>query len=90
MATIWFLQYDSAPEHPAKIIKHFVVKGDKKEICHLLYSAECAPANLFICPEVKNVHKGRWIQDIEDIKKSVAIKWNAIHFDVPDECFMWL
>jgi len=82
--------HDSGPVHSAMITKHFMVNCGKVEICHLLYSPEWTVANLLICPEIKTVLKGRWIQDVKGIKKDVAIICNAVNFNVFYDCFMQL
>ena len=41
-------------------------------------------------PKLKTALKGRMFQDIKDIKRNIAAKWNAIHLDVTDNYIVQL
>jgi hypothetical protein len=63
-------------------VKTFLAKHGVVEISHPPYSHELAPVDcFFLFPSVKTVHKGKRLQDVADIKKTVTAEMNAVLFE---------
>ena len=59
----WFLPWDNAPVHTAKVVQEFLTKKNIKTIDHPPYSPDLAPADYFLFPRVKSELSGQTIGD---------------------------
>jgi histone-lysine N-methyltransferase SETMAR len=49
----WFLHWDNAPVHSAKVVQEFLAKKGIKLLSHPPYSPDLAPADFFLFPKLK-------------------------------------
>jgi transposase len=68
-------------------VKIFLANRDVVEMCHAPYSPDLAPADYFPFPKMKIALKGKRFQDVEDIKKNVTAKLNALLSETFSDCF---
>jgi histone-lysine N-methyltransferase SETMAR len=83
----WFLLHDNSPSHSALVVKTFLAKHGVVEISHPPYSPDLAAADFFLFPMVKTALKGKGFQDVEDIKKNMMAKLNAVPLEAFADCF---
>ena len=65
----WILQRDSAPPHTALSVR---------ELEHPAYTLDLARSDFFLFPKIKEILKGRHLDDIDDIMSNATAALNAI------------
>jgi transposase len=69
----WFLHWDNAPVHSAKVVQEFLAKKSIKLLSHPPYSPDLAPADYFLFPKLKKELAGFTITQ-EEFKK----EWEGV------------
>ena len=59
----WFLHWDNAPAHTARVVQDYLAKRRVKMLEHAPYSPDLAPADFFNFPKVKEALAGRTLTD---------------------------
>jgi hypothetical protein len=59
-------------------VKIFLAKHGVVDISRQPSSPDLAPADSFLFPTAKTALKGKIFQDVEDIKKNVTVRLNAV------------
>ena len=54
---IWMLHHDNAPAHASLLIRSYLAKHQTSVVLQPPYSADLAPANLFLFPKLKSTLK---------------------------------
>jgi hypothetical protein len=85
------LHNDNAPTHFSLRVSQFLAGKGISAMAHPLYSADLAPDDFWLFPELKSVLKGKHFLDVEDIKSSVKIILTDIPVQNIKNCFeQWL
>jgi len=69
----WFLHWDNAPVHTAKVVRDFLAKNHIQLLEHPPYSPDLAPADFFLFPKLKRELAGITMTQ-EEFKK----KWEGV------------
>ena len=60
----WILHHDNAPAHTALSVREFLATKQITVLEHPDYSPDLAPSDFFLFPKIKEILKGRHIDDI--------------------------
>jgi hypothetical protein len=66
------LHHDNAPAHVSLLIHSYVAKYQTFVVPHPPYSADLAPADIFLFPKVKTTLKGRRFQITESQENAIG------------------
>ena len=64
----WILHHDNAPAHTALSVREFVATKQITVLEHPAYSPDLANSDFFLFPKIKEILKGRYFDDIDDIR----------------------
>jgi len=56
---------------------------------HPAYSPDLAPKDFFLFPKIKEIFKGRYFDDIDDIRSKTTAALKAIPQNQFQNCFEW-
>jgi len=87
VAGAWALHHDNAPAHTAHSIQVFLANCAIPVIQKPPYSADMAPCDFWLFPQLKIVMKGKRFEDIDAIKKNATSMLNTISKDSFKKCF---
>jgi histone-lysine N-methyltransferase SETMAR len=64
------LHHNNAPAHTALSVSQFLASKEITMLEHPPYSLDLAPSDFFIFPKIKEILKGRYSDDIDDISSN--------------------
>ena len=83
----WVLHQDNVLARNALSVKTFLTKLQITVLEHPLYSADLAPCDFFLFPQIKSVLKGTRFKSIDAVKAKVTELTNKLSEDDLQHCF---
>ena len=83
----WILHHDNAPAHTALSVREFLATKQITVSEHPAYSPNLAHSDLFLLPKIKEILKGRYFDDIDDIRSNTTAALKAIPQNQFQNCF---
>jgi len=83
----WILHHDNAPAHTALSVREFLANKQISVLEHPAYSTDLAPSDFFLFPKIKEILKGRYFDDIDDIRSNTKTALKAIPQNPFQNCF---
>ena len=68
----WILHHDNAPAHTALSVREFLATKQITLLEHPAYSPDLAPSDFFLFLKIKEILKGRYFNDIDDIRSNTT------------------
>ena len=84
---LWILHQDNAPAHTALSVREFLATKQMTVLDHPVYSPDLAPSDIFLFPKIKEILKGRHVDDIDDIRSNTTAALKAIPQSKFQNCF---
>jgi len=84
---LWILHQDNAPAHTALSVREFLATKQMTVLDHPVYSPDLAPSDIFLFPKIKEILKGRHVDDIDDIRSNTTAALKAIPQNQFQNCF---
>ena len=75
----WILHHDNTPAHTALSMREFLATKQITVLEHRAYSPDLAPADFFLFPKIKELLKGRHLDDNDDIRSNTTAALKAFH-----------
>jgi len=69
---------DNAPAHTALSVRELLATEQINALEHPAYSPDLASSEFFLFPKIKEILKGRHIDDIDDIRSNTKAALKAI------------
>jgi hypothetical protein len=66
------LHHDNAPAHTTLSAREFLASKQITVLEHPLYSLDLYPSDFYLFPKVKKILKGRYFDDIDDIRNNTT------------------
>jgi len=79
------LHHDNAPAHTALSVREFLATKQITVLEHPAYSSDLAPSDFSLFPKIEEILKGRYFDDIDDIRNNTTAVLKAIpqnHFQI--------
>jgi len=83
----WILYHDNAPAHMALSVREFLATKQITVLEHPAYSLDQASSDFFLFPKIKEILKGRYFNDIDDIRSNTTAALKAIPQNQFQNCF---
>lgn len=65
---VWKLHHDNAPSHSAFLIGDYLARTGVSVVPQPPYSPDLAPSDFFLFPRIKNVFKGKHLDNVDNIQ----------------------
>jgi len=83
----WILYHDNAPAHMALYVREVLATNQVNVLEHTAYSPDLAPSDFFLSPKIKKILKGRYFDDINDVRSNTMAALKAIPQNQFQNCF---
>ena len=77
----------SVPTQTALSVQQFLVKNSMTPVLHPPYLPDPSPSDFFLFPWMKNVLKGKYFADAEEVKQKMAEALRRIQINEFRNCF---
>jgi len=86
-ANSWILHNNNAPAHTALSVREVLATEQVTVLEHPAYSPDLAPIDFFLFPKIKEILKGRYFDDTDDIRSNTTAAQKAIPQNQFQNCF---
>jgi len=83
----WILHHDNAPAHTALSVREFLATKQLTVLEHPAYSPDLAPSDFFLFPKIEKILKGRYFDDIDNIRSNTTAALKANPQNQFQNCF---
>ena len=84
---LWILHHDNAPAHTALSVREYLTTKQITVLEHPAFSPDLAPSDFFLFPKIKEILKGRYFDDTDDIRSNTTAGLKAIPQKHFQNCF---
>ena len=81
------MHLDNAPAHTALSLREFLATKQITVLEHPSYSPDLAPNDFLLFPKIKEILKGRYFDDIDDVRNNTMATLKAIKQNQFQNCF---
>ena len=86
-ACTWMLHHDNAPCHTAVSINEFLAEKSNPVVPQPPYSPDLSPCEFFLFPQLKNHLKGRHMNILDNIQKSITDELKGTPAEAFHHCY---
>ena len=83
----WILHHDNAPAHTALSVREFLATKQITVLEYLPYSPDIALSDFLLFPKIKDILKGRYFDDFDDIRSNTTAALKAMPQNQFQNCF---
>jgi hypothetical protein len=83
----WILYHDNAPAYTARSVREFLATKQISVLDHPASSPDLAPNDFFLFEKVKEILKGKYFVDIDDIRSNTTAALKAVPQNQFQNCF---
>ena len=83
----WILHHDNTPAHTALSVREVLATKQITVLEHPAYSPDLGPSDFFLFPKIKEILKGRYFDDTDDIRINTTAALKAIPQNQFQNCF---
>ena len=83
----WILHHDNAPARTALSVREFLATKQITGLEHPAYSPDLDPSDFFLFPKIKEILKGRYFDDTDDIRSNTTAALKFIPQNHFQNCF---